>query len=222
MDACTRHLRAGKRSLQRHDPAEALRLFHGALSECRVDHARLAQLLYYLGIALMRLGRHEAAIKAWLSGHRLTKGGTYSRQMLQRHANCYGMASQGCDEIDDWRAFLSIQLKRYLASKRKRRFSSDPERDMVRDLLFDHWKSIQASGELEARTPEEKRQLFHSVKIVFPFTHVPSTDEPVISVDFRLGRRAASADRCPCGSGLTFMSCCGRLSGLEDLANGHF
>lgn len=198
--------------LARHNPAGALRLFQKALDDCPVtDEKELARLLYFLGVALMRLGDKGSAIDSWRAAHRL-KHGTYALKMLRRYANSYGMARQTRGELDDWKAFLAIQVDRYLASKKNGRFSAEAERDMVRDLVFEYWRAIRASEVLEGRNPEAKEQLFRAVDIVFPYRLPDEPGAEVIPVDFRRKRRVALADRCPCGSGLTFMSCCGRLS----------
>jgi tetratricopeptide (TPR) repeat protein len=213
MGACSG--RDGERALlalSRHDPASALRLFKSALDGCPVtDEKELARLLYYLGIALLRLGQKDAAMDSWRAAHRL-KQRTYALKMLRRYANCYGMERQTNGELDDWKAFLAIQVERYLSSKRNGRFSSEPERDMVRDLVFDYWRAIRASDVLDGRAPDERERLFRDVEIVFPYRLPEEGGSEVIPVDFRRKRRVALADRCPCGSGLTFMSCCGRLS----------
>ena len=221
MTAFERKLRAGKARLRHHDPAGALHHFGEALDRSRVENGRqTAHLLYYLGIALARLGDREAAVRSWLSAHRLGRG-TPALKMLHRFANSYGMARQSCGELDDWRAFLAIQLARYLNTKRRRRFTSAAERDMVRDLLFDHWRSIKASDVLDGRSAEDKATLFGQMSVVFPFARGPD-DHRLIPVDFRAKRRPASGDRCPCGSGLSFLSCCGRLPALEELRTGLF
>jgi len=198
--------------LARHNPGGALRLFQKALDDCPVtDEKELARLLYFLGIALMRVGDRGSAIDSWRAAHRL-KHGTYALKMLRRYANSYGMARQTSGELDDWRAFLAIQVDRYLASKRNGRFGAEAERDMVRDLVFEYWRAIRASDVLEGRNPGEKEKLFRAVEIVFPYRLPDAPAGDVITVDFRRKCRIALADRCPCGSGLTFMSCCGRLS----------
>ncbi len=216
MGACSDHdSKRALRELSRHNAGGALGLFRKAVDKCPVtDEKTLARLLYYLGIALMRLGDKGSAIDSWRAAHRL-KSGTYALKMLQRYANCYGMARQTNGDLDDWKAFLSIQLDRYLATKKNGRFSSPAERDMVRDLVFEYWRAIRASEVLEGRVPDEKESLFRAVEIVFPYRLPDEAPGVVIPVDFRRKRRVALADRCPCGSGLRFMSCCGRLSAVR-------
>ncbi len=207
-----RHRDRALLALSRHDPAQALQRFRQAMDGCAVtDEKKLARLLYFLGIAFLRLGRKDEAMDSWRAAHRL-KQRTYALKMLRRFANCYGMERQRDGDLDDWKAFLAIQIERYLGSKRNRRFSSDAERDMVRDLVFEYWRAIRASQVLEGRDPDARERLFRDVEIVFPYRLPEEGSAEVIPVDFRRKRRVALADRCPCGSGLTFMSCCGRLS----------
>lgn len=197
--------------MSRHEPERALRLFQAALDGCPVtDERELARLLYFLGIALMRLGHKAPAMDSWRAALRL-KRPSYALKMLRRYANCYGMARQSSGDLDDWKAFLAIQVDRYLATKRNGRFSSAAERDMVRDLVFEYWRAIRASEVLDGRAPGDRERLFQAVEIVFPYRLPDEAAAEVIPVDFRRKRRVAPADRCPCGSGLTFMSCCGRL-----------
>jgi hypothetical protein len=93
---------------------------------------------------------------------------------------------------------------------------------MVRDLLYDAWARLRSGVRLEQMTAAQKRELFERVQVVFPMERrdrTPSTDT-IITVDFHSGRRAQTAGRCPCGSGLRFMSCCGRLPDVRQLLGG--
>jgi hypothetical protein len=184
----------------------------------------LATSLYYLGVALARLGETESAIRSWLLSHRIRRG-TFAARMVERYTNGYGMARQGQRDLDDWRAFLAIQLARYLSRKKWGHFSSPAERDMVRDLLVDAWASLRLRASLEDMEPLAKRRLFEGVEVVFPMepkSGAPEhpAEEGVITVDFRRGRRTQATDPCPCGSRLRFMSCCGRLPDVRDLLGG--
>jgi tetratricopeptide (TPR) repeat protein len=212
MHSWQRKIKRGIHLLSRHDADRALEFFRQALEECPVSQTReMARLLFYMGIALKRLGCMSGAIRSWLSSLKLTKD-RYALKMIKRFTNCYGMERQGTEELDDWRAFYSIQLARYLNSKRNRRFSSDAERDMVNDLITEHWARLVAQRCLENRTPEEKNRIFRAVKIIFPFVILPNKREnSIIQVDFRWRRRIEAQDRCFCGSGLPFLACCGRI-----------
>jgi len=143
--------------------------------------------------------------------------------MLHRFGNDYGMVRQSTPELDDWRAFYSVQLQRYLQSKHTRQIVTDAEGDMIKDLIHDHWKQIRARGLLEGRSAEQKLSIFRSVKIIFPFYVSPEIlESKVVTVDFLNKSRLAAADRCRCGSGMPFMMCCGRTEGADELSRGTF
>ena len=68
-----------------------------------------------------------------------------------------------------------------------------------------------------------KATKFKKVKIVFPFLQLDDPCiEPLIHVDFREKKQALPEDRCLCGSGLSFMACCGRTPGEIELLSGSF
>ena len=204
--------------LSRHAAKESLGCFTKALEKCPVSEKReLAIILYYLGVALERLGFVDCAVKSWIASLRLRKN-QHTLKMIHRFSNSYGMSSQGCQELDDWRAFYAYHLGRYLRSKKARRLSNDAERDMIRDLIGDAWKDLKASRLVEGMSAEHKSRVFQQVKIFFP--NPESVVDSVVHVDFHEGKRVAPNDRCPCGSGLPFMSCCGRTPGERELLSG--
>jgi hypothetical protein len=134
------------------------------------------------------------------------------------------MERQGSEERDDWKAFASIQVTRYLLSKNKRTFSTQAEQDMIYDLVLDHWRLLHETGELRDHSPCEKLEVFRKTRIVFPTAVIaePHINSPVIAVNFQTRRRIRLDDRCSCGSGLPFMLCCGRTVGEEELLSGLF
>lgn len=224
MRQCRLHLELGKRELARHNPERALKAFERALNVCPVDHnSELSKAFYYLGLTLLRLGRPNGAVRSFRAGTRLQKRSCFSRKMLLRFGNDYGMARQETPEQDDWTAFYAIHLQRYLSLKRTQRIATEAEGDMIRDLIRDYWSGLTARRLLESKSPQEKISLFRSVEIVFPFLVVPEAlDDNVISVDFRQKVRMAAEDRCRCGSGMPFMMCCGRTRGVDELVPGTF
>jgi hypothetical protein len=213
----------GLRRLSRHDPCGALHAFEEALRACPASNTRdMYQICFYLGIALKRLGHSETAIKSWVACQRLRKRG-HMRRLLMRVANEYGMEKQGESEIDDWKAFASIQMSRYMLSKHKRMFSTKAEQDMILDLIRDHWKSIVLSGALAGKNCSEKHSFFNRTRIVFPTVLIQQpTGTPVIPVNFHTHRRMKMTDKCYCGSGLPFSMCCGRTSGRDEIPSGIF
>jgi hypothetical protein len=207
--------------LSSHDSPEAARELQQALADCPADHAAdLRRICWFLGIALLRLGHPQAALRSLISCQRLRKRGP-ARRMIQRLANDYGMARQPRSMMDDRQAFLSVQLLRYLATRRKRAFSTPAERDMVSDLILDYWKSLERSGELASRSCREKMEIFQGMHIVFPTVVLPQAGTaPSIPVDFRVHRRLGLQDSCFCGSGLPFSLCHGRTRGSEEILSG--
>ena len=223
MSALKLNITRGLRLLSHHDSCGAMRLLEKALQECPAsDTQALYRICYYLGIALKRLGHPETAIKSWISCQRIRKNG-HLRRMLVRMTNAYGMEKQRRDELDDWKAFASVQLSRYLLSKNKRVFSTRAEQDMILDLIRDHWKSILTSGALSDKSCTEKHSYFTRTRIVFPTVLIQQLSGlPVIPVNFHTHQRMKLTDRCYCGSGLPFSMCCGRTSGSEEVLSGLF
>lgn len=225
MRQCHRQLRRGVRELSRHHPEGALKRFEAALNSCPVEESDdLERIFYYLGFTLLRLGRQNGAVRSYRAAARLRKHPGHAAQMLRRLVNDYGMVRQPTGELDDWRAFYSIHLERYLRSKATHRVTSDAEADMIRDLIHDYWKRITKDGLLAGRGAEEKLRLFRSVKIVFPFyvVHADLPDDNIIPVDFLTKSRIGGTDKCWCGSGIPFMMCCGRTHGTDELTRGTF
>jgi tetratricopeptide (TPR) repeat protein len=209
--------------LARHNPQEAVRYFENALRECPASRgADLYRICFYMGVALQRLGHPETAIKSWVSCQRLKKRG-HIRKLLSRLTNPYGMEKQKRSELDDWKAFASVQLTRYLLSKNKRTFSTRAEQDMVVDLIRDYWDSLAKSGVLAGKSCAEKHAIFTRTQIVFPTILIPQrVGEPVIPVNFHTQKRVNFTDRCYCGSGQPFHLCCGRTPGNEEVLSGIF
>ena len=218
------HFNRGLGSLAGHRPAEAVKSLQRALERCPASRAQdLYRVCFYLGVALQKVGYSQSAIKSWTTCQRLNKRG-HTRKMLARITNCYGMERQRSTEADDWQAFYSIQVARYLLCKNKRTFSTLAEQDMIRDLIRDAWTSLKGSPGLEGQTGCEKMKAFRSVRIVFPTVVLGGAhaDGPIISVNFQTKARVGLSDRCACGSGLPNFQCCGRTPGKEELLSGVF
>ncbi|MBN2511172.1 MAG: SEC-C domain-containing protein [Spirochaetales bacterium] len=213
----------GIRLLNKHNPQAALKHFRLALNECPVNRRReLDLILYYLGITLKRLGMSGSAVKSWSAGRNIYRSG-HSTLMYRRHVNQYGMVKQSSEELDDWNAFYSIQLERYLSSKYSRKLGSEGERDMIWDLIYDNWVVLQQSGVLYGKTACEKWRIFNSQEIIFPFFHVPDHhSRQNIPVNFREKKKIQPSDPCPCNSGMPYFQCCGRTKSEEELFYGLF
>ena len=212
----------GLRQLSRHDPGGAVLHFAKALHLCPVDRSDdLAKLLYYLGIALKRLGLSNSAVRSWIVAHR-TKRQRHTHELLERFANSYGMAKQSCPDQDDWQAFYSMQLMRYMRGFNRRTLSSENERKLLVEIIRTYWEKLKGSGALSGKTPAEKSEIFKNTCIDFPLFFRGNTVEPVLRVDFSTGRKLGPGDKCFCGSGLPYLACCGRTPGEDELMIGIF
>lgn len=218
-----REIGYGLHYLNKHNPECALKHFRFALSACPVSNRNeLNRILYFLGVTLKRLGLNGPAVKSWSAGRTLYRGG-YASVMYQRHVNQYGMAKQASVELDDWNAFYSIQLERYVTSKRSRKLGSEGERDMIWDLIYDNWVVLLQSGILTNKSVCEKWRIFSQQEIIFPFFNVPiSPSKEPIRVDFQEKSKVELDDPCPCHSGLSFLKCCGRTKSEEEIVYGVF
>jgi hypothetical protein len=212
----------GMRRLSRHDPGGAVLYFSRALQGCPVSRSEeLARLLFYLGIALRRLGFCNSAVRSWIAAHR-TRKQRHTLELLERFANSYGMAKQGCQDLDDWQAFYSTQLLRYLRGFKRRAVSSEAERHMLYDLIRLEWDQLKHSGVLTGKSAEEKSEIFRNTHVDFPLFSQAPTEDTVVRVDFKRGRRLKPGDTCFCGSGLPYLACCGRTPGEDELTIGIF
>ena len=222
MHASSRSFRTGRRFLARHRPQIALEYFRKALHSCPVDERQeLVRTLFYIGIVLKQVGLPSSALKTWLTARGLHKR-SYAGRMADRYMNDYGMLRQMSSELDDWNAFYSVQLKKYLESKRSRKIGSQGEKDMIWDLIFEYWQGILRSGVLRGKSNSEKLALFSDVEIIFPYFSLPAEKHEIIQVDFFSRSRVSPDDPCPCHSGLPYGQCCGRIKCDEELLYGLF
>ncbi|GAB1457862.1 hypothetical protein MASR2M48_31700 [Spirochaetota bacterium] len=171
----------------------------------------MARRLYWLSLALRRIGKDGLALKALSSAQRLAPRG-YARSMYQRLANAYGMPRSSCTEHDDYRAFCSIHIRRYLERVPYRSFSSQEESDQVLTILADAWLRLGFASTLAEADCNERLKQFREARISFP--RLRATPDIItgktIDVNFYHGRLMNPEDRCSCGSGLPYRMCCGR------------
>ena len=140
----------------------------------------------------------------------------YFKTMIARmnNRNQYGMKKQSLPLDDDRQAFTAVQLERYLKRKRTRRFNSQVERDVILDIISEHWKDMSVAPELSQMDTEGKIRAFYHITVVFPY--FVAEEESVITVDFRKKGRINGHESCFCGSGLPMRQCCGAISSVED------
>ncbi len=209
----------GLKQLAGHRPdkaLETLRLTVDAIPAACPEE--LSRALYWLSVALLRLDRRDLAVKSLASAQKLRRRG-YARSTYLRRINDYGMVRQPTVELDDFYAFMNIQLAAYLSRKPRKRFDSFQEREAVFKLLLDAWKTIGEGKLLHDRESCEKLQVFRTIKPSFPRFDLrsgPGYQGSVIASSF--GKTTGfTASRCSCGSGLAFTQCCGRVRSLGEL-----
>lgn len=174
MNAWMLNFKIGLRRLSRHQPECALKYFKAAINDCPVNREiDLAAILFFTGVVLKKIGLHDEAVRSWHASWEIRKN-SLSVRHLKRFSNEYGMAKQGLGELDDWRAFYSLQLNRYLKSKRSHSMGTLAEQDMIRDLISDAWQDLKKTGVLAGKGTAEKLAVFKSAHIMFPFFVPPA------------------------------------------------
>ncbi|WP_304221319.1 hypothetical protein [Gracilinema caldarium] len=209
----------GRKALAKHKTAYAIKEFKKAAELCPVRASKeLARILYYLGLALDRSGQPGLATKSWVNARKLVRSGPFV-SLYSRWINGYGMRKSEKPILDDYRAFQSVQVFRYLSKRGSGRFCSEAERDVVYAVIDDAWKLISKSKVLYSLSCTEKLAIFRKAKLDFPYLYIEDvfqTDcDPVIG-NFRQKHSVSSVrltddDPCSCGSGLPRRMCCGRL-----------
>lgn len=204
--------RRGKRALAGHDPASAIRYLRSAVAESPAsERSELSRRLYWLAIALRRLGKDGLAIKALASAQKLAPRG-HARAMYKRAANAYGMPKASCLEHDEYRAFCSIQIRRYLDGVSGRQFRSQEEIESVLQIIAAAWLKLGTTLTSGMASCDEKLRVYKETGIVYPFPGqgIDVRQGSVIVANFKRGKAVKADDRCACGSGLAYRMCCGR------------
>jgi tetratricopeptide (TPR) repeat protein len=225
------YLRRGKRELSTHRPEKAISSLRQAVDAIPPSCSdELSQALYWLSLALLRLDERPLAIKSLASAQKLRRRG-YARRLYLRSVNEYGMPRQASPDLDDFYAFTNLQIAYYLVKKStSRRFDSFQEKDTVLRLILDAWKQLSASGQLSGIDACEKLDIFRNIKIHYPSFGLSGFHRVIVKASFGASRTTglmagsiarsmtkSSTDRCPCGSGLPYGQCCGRVKHLKEL-----
>jgi hypothetical protein len=125
------------------------------------------------------------------------------------------MLKRSGPELNDFYAFYSIKACAYLGAKKQNRFDSNVEKDAVTRIIGDAWRSLSLSGKLLGLGAASKLSLFESWPMALPLFGMDA-NRKVLQANFRRGSRLKGDDRCCCGSGLTYMQCCGRTSSVSE------
>ena len=75
--------------------------------------------------------------------------------------------------MEDFKLFKKVQLNKYRKNS-KRNISNSPELDMVVDLIKEYWCDLLSSGYLNNKSIDEKKKIYQSVEIIFPYYKIPS------------------------------------------------
>jgi len=211
--------REGLRFLKRHRPDLAVRSLRASAAACPASRsAELSARLYWLTLALLRLGQCDLALKSLASAQKLRPRGRM-RDMYRRWINDYGMPRRATPELNDFYAFYSIHIGAYLGRKERPRFDSVVEKDAVLRIVLDSWLALSRSGRLAGLGIGEKLRLLKDWRVPFPAFGLGVGDCPqILQVDFRAQKKLEGDDRCKCGSGLPYRQCCGRTSSLRELS----
>lgn len=209
----------GKYFLSQKKFHKALKCFESAVTDCPISSkSGLGDSLFYLGLTLKRLGKVDSAMRCWRIAHRVDNN-EQSIDMISRNSNSYGMSANKCKNQEDKAAFLGIQLEKYLKMKKVKRFCSDAEKDVVNDIIISYWQNLRREGQFSQLSLEGKLRFFRNQKIIFPVSDVSyfENDSQIIFANFTEGRALSMDDICPCGSGILFNQCCGRIKSSEEL-----
>jgi hypothetical protein len=203
---------AGRRALAKHDPVKALPHLREAFANAHPkDRSQFLKRVYWLSLALIKLGKDGLAIKALASAQALAPRGRI-RALYNRVANEYGMPRSSCAEHDDYKAFFAIQVRRYLAGMPGRRFRDQTEMDAVLQLIADAWLRLAKERDMNAFSCSEKLDSYKAFNLEFPILREGQDGAcRVLAGDFRAAASFAAGNRCPCGSGLPAQRCCARV-----------
>ncbi|HBO41980.1 MAG: hypothetical protein A2087_07785 [Spirochaetes bacterium GWD1_61_31] len=138
--------------------------------------------MYWLAIALRRLARQPLAVKALDSASQLTPRG-YIRRSFLAITNGYGQPKCLCEEHDDYRAFFTIQVRRYLATVPGQKFFDATEMEAVLGIIAKAWLGLQRQPDAAGWSCGQKLEFFKNIRVVFPVlrNRVSGSGQQVIS-----------------------------------------
>lgn len=197
----------------------SLERFERLAEYCHIeDHYNLSKIFYHIGNILMELGYQDQAIDSWKSSLRINPEGDIHSKVMNC-INQYGMHKNRNSGEDDFKAFASIQISKYLKNKVNPRFGNLAEADVVMELIFESWRELSSQLNLSQIRCHRKIPLFEKYRIDFPIYEVVE-QFCEIEFNFKLKRRVKPSDECNCGSHLPYYACCGAIKEPNRLLDG--
>lgn len=77
--------------------------------------------------------------------------------------------------MEDFISFKQIQIEKYCKNKNGSVKPKSPELDVVVELIKEYWCDLLASGYLNHKSKSEKKHIYSSITIIFPYINIPST-----------------------------------------------
>jgi hypothetical protein len=152
MKACIELLEKGKKNLFSRNARGAMLDLSQALELCDCIHNKeLGEILFYLGIAFMKLGQSASAKRCWLNAFSVRES-----------------VGKGKESDPEWQLFLAVQMSRYLKRKPGFVFDTLAEGDMVHDLVLMTWQEISELPELRTLSTDDRITYYFSLTIIFP------------------------------------------------------
>ncbi|MBN2652970.1 MAG: hypothetical protein JXR63_11355 [Spirochaetales bacterium] len=191
----------------------ALSEFRVALDKCPADATDVSSdIMYHIGDCLVRLSHPGAGLTFWKAALRYISDEREAMKILEK-INSYGMVKRLTDYEDDYNAFKSIQLKRFLKTKISMSFSNLTEKEMIISLIDKQFQELYQDSKFQILSCSSKLEIFRSFKIVFPFIVKDEIKESsnIIFYDFSRKIRLKAGVTCSCGSGLDYSMCCGSI-----------
>ncbi|MCK5537751.1 MAG: hypothetical protein KAH95_01355 [Spirochaetales bacterium] len=152
----------GKKCIISKDLRGALKHLHSSIKNCPVEkEIDLADIFFNLGITFRKLGFMVPAVRSWDASKCADKRGP-GASVLDRIFPEKRLS-------EDKQKFYLIQLSTYLSGKKSGKIESEPEKDMIIDLIDIYWEQIIDSGILYGQCQSEKMIIFRDIEIDFPY-----------------------------------------------------
>lgn len=157
-------IKAGKKG----DYKKAVRSIQKAIEYQSKDaKEELSEYYQNLGSALWRLNLRFDAFKAWEKALELNPKQRMAKEYLEKFSNEYGQPTAPTEAFDDFYAFQSTKIKKYLNKNNKDKFENLDEATDVIKKIIDVWRIINKKANLSELSTDEKIKLFEETEINF-------------------------------------------------------